>query len=92
MLEEAFLKIGLAAAVILPFWNIPLVVRIIKRKSSRDISLWWALGVWICVLCMAPAGFMSPDIVWRVFNIVNLFMFSFVVFFVVLYRKDSGEK
>ncbi|MBU1863312.1 MAG: hypothetical protein KKH94_06600 [Candidatus Omnitrophica bacterium] len=81
--------VALIAAIVLPLWNIPLIVRVIRRKSSGDISLYWALGVWCCFLLMAPAGFVSQDIVWRVFNIVNLFLFSFVVFIVVLYRKKK---
>lgn len=81
--------LGLIAAVVLPFWNIPLIVRMIKRKSSRDISLWWALGVWVCLLLMAPSGFTSPDIVWRTFNIVNIVLFSVVVVVTLMYREKS---
>ena len=80
-------KIGLLAAVILPLWNIPLIVRIVKRKSSGDISIHWALGVWICLLLMAPSGFISEDPVWRVFSIANLTLFSGVVLTVLIYRK-----
>ncbi len=81
-----FIKLGLIAAIILPLWNIPLILRIIKRKSSADISLAWTLGVWGCMLCMFPSGVQSSDIVWKAFNIVNFILFSFVVFFVVFYR------
>jgi len=80
-------KIALVAAIVLPFWNIPLIVRVIKRKSSRDISLYWALGVWTCFLLMAPEGFRSEDPVWRTFNIVNMIMFTLVVFVILIYRK-----
>jgi hypothetical protein len=79
--------VGLVCAVGMPLWNIPLIIRIVKRRSSDDISLAWALGVWICIVLMAPSGFMSKDIVWRAFNIMNLVMFSAVVFFVLKYRK-----
>jgi len=80
-------KIALVAAVVLPLWNIPLIVRIIKRRSSQDISLLWALGVWVCLVLMAPSGFVSQDIVWRTYNIINFVLFSFVAVFVVAYRK-----
>ncbi len=80
-------KIALAAAVILPLWNIPLIVRIVKRKSSKDLSLFWAFGVWVCLVFMAPSGFTSSDMVWRAFNIVNFILFSLVVIFVLAYRK-----
>jgi|GEM_PF-175710 len=80
-------KIGLVAAIALPLWNIPLIIRIIQRKSSKDISMSWALGVWTCLLLMAPSGFVSKDIVWRVFNVLNFFLFSGVMVFVLIYRK-----
>lgn len=82
--------IGLAASVIMPLWNIPLILRIIKRKSSADISLSWVMGVWICALFMAPSGFMSKDIVWRCFNIMNLILFTGVVIAVLRYRKGPN--
>jgi len=80
-------KIALIAAVILPLWNIPLIMRIVKRKSSEDISMYWALGVWICFVLMAPQAFRSSDIVWRVFSIANLTLFTAVLITVVVYRK-----
>ncbi|MGB2598851.1 MAG: hypothetical protein WBB86_01440 [Candidatus Omnitrophota bacterium] len=84
-------KIAFIAAIVLPFWNIPLIVRVIRRRSSKDISIYWVLGVWICFLLMAPEAFRSPDPVWRAFNIVNLILFSAVVAVVLIYRK-IGEK
>jgi len=84
-------KIALVAAIVLPLWNIPLIVRVIQRKSSRDISLSWAVGVWICFAFMAPSGFTSTDLVWRVFNISNFILFSFVVITVLIYRKGKSD-
>ena len=81
--------IALIAAIILPLWNIPLIVRVIKRRSSKDISVPWALGVWVCFLLMAPEAFRSPDIVWRAFNIMNLILFTAVVISVFIYRKGK---
>ena len=78
--------IGIIAAVILPFWNIPLIVRIEKRKSSKDISLFWAIGVWVCLILMFPAAIISSDIVFKVFNIVNIVLFSLVVIQTLRYR------
>ena len=71
--------IGIIAAVILPFWNIPLIIRIQKRKSSKDISIFWALGVWVCLILMFPAAIVSNDTVFKVFSIVNIILFSLVV-------------
>ncbi len=74
-------------SIVMPFWNIPLIVRIIRRRSSEDISMSWVMGVWICALLMAPSGFTSKDMVWRCFNIVNLVLFTGVVIAVWRYRK-----
>ena len=83
-------RVAFIAAIILPLWNIPLIVRVIKRRSSADISIFWALGVWTCFLLMAPDGFRSSDPVWRAFSIVNLIFFTAVVIVVLFYRKRSG--
>lgn len=87
MTEDLIRFLGLCAAVILPLWNIPLIVRIIQRRSSQDISLWWAVGVWVCLVIMAPSGLISKDIVWKVFNIVNFILFSAVMITAVMYHK-----
>lgn len=83
-------KIAFIAAIILPLWNIPLIVRVIKRKSSKDISVYWVLGVWICFLLMAPEAVTSLDPVWRAFNIMNLILFTAVVFVVLIYKKRGA--
>ncbi len=84
-------KVALIFGIIMPFWNIPLVYRVVKRRSSRDISIFWALGVWTCQLLMVPSALLSPDIVWKVFNIVNIVIFSFVVLIVLAYRKGMDR-
>jgi len=80
-------KIALIASIVLPLWNIPLIVRIIKRKSSRDISMYWVVGVWTCFVLMAPDGFVSEDLVWRTFNIVYFIFFTIVFVVVLAYRE-----
>ena len=82
-------QIGLVASVGMPLWNIPLIIKIIKRRSSEDISMGWVMGVWACTILMAPSGFMSKDIVWRSFNIMNLILFTAVVVTVLKYRKKK---
>ena len=86
-----FEKIGLVAALVLPLWNIPMIARIIRRRSSEDLSLWWVLGVWSCFVLMAPSGFQSSDLVWRTFNISNMVMFTVVVG-VTLRFRNWGKK
>lgn len=78
--------VGLAGAILLPFWNIPLILRIRKRGSSCDISMAWALGVQACLVAMLPSGLQSHDPVFRVFTVLNFLLFSVVVFYVIRYR------
>lgn len=70
----------------LPFWNIPMIIRISRRKSSQDVSLWWAFGIMACLLLMLPAGWASPDAVFRVFTVMNALCFAAVVVQVMRYR------
>lgn len=79
--------LGLVAALILPLWNIPLIVKISRRKSSKDFSLWWTFGLWLTLLAMLPSALVSEDIVFKVFNLANLAIFTAVVFQVVRHYK-----
>ena len=79
--------IGFWAAVILPFWDIPLMVRVIRRKSSEDISLIWIAGLWGSSVLMAPSAFMTGDKVAMGFNAVNVTMLTLVLIVVIKYRK-----
>ena len=78
--------LGLIAAVAMPLWNIPLILKIGQRKSSKDISLSWALGVFACILLMLPSALASPDAIFRAFGIANTVLFAGVVIQVLRYR------
>ncbi len=78
--------VGLAASVALPLWNIPLMLRIGRRKSSKDIGMLWTLGVFGCLLLMLPAALRSSDVVFKAFGIANVALFSGVVWQVLRYR------
>ena len=81
--------VGAIAAVTLPLFNIPLIVKLVKRKSSADFSLSWAVGVWTCILLMTPQALRSPDMAFRAFGAVNLLFFTVVIFFIFKYRAKS---
>ncbi len=81
--------LGLIASIALPLWNIPLIIRIIQRKSSRDVSLAWAIGVWVCIILMFPAGITSPDFVWRTYTVINTIFFTGVALTVYIYRNGK---
>lgn len=80
-------RIGTVSAIALPLFNIPLIIRLIQRKSSQDFSLAWALGVWVCIVLMTPQALRSSDFTFRAFGIVNILFFSVVAFLIVKYRR-----
>jgi hypothetical protein len=59
------------SGIIMPLFNIPLILRIIRRRSSGDVSMVWLIGVWSCVIAMLPSSLQSPDPVLVVFGIIN---------------------
>ncbi len=81
--------ISLIAAIVLPLWNIPLIVRIQRRRSSEDISLFWAVGVWCCLVLMFPSAVTSTDFIFKIFSIINITLFSAVTFQVVKFRHKD---
>ena len=84
---QPFELLALVASVTMPLWNIPLVVKIVRRKSSEDLSLSWVLGVWTCLLLMLPWAAVTKDTVLKAFSFVNFVLFSAVFCAVLKYRK-----
>jgi uncharacterized protein with PQ loop repeat len=87
---HGFETLALIASVVMPLWNIPLIVKIVQRKSSDDLSIAWFLGVWICMLLMIPWAFVTHDIVLKVFSFVNVILFSLVGLAIFKYRKKKA--
>ena len=81
--------VSMVAAFVLPLWNIPLIANMQKQRSSRDVSLWWAIGVWVSFLLMLPAGLTTTDQVFKVFSVMNMVLFTGVLVQVVRFRKPS---
>lgn len=84
--------IGMLSGIIMPLFNIPLILRIIRRRSSADISLLWVIGVWSCVIAMLPSSLQSPDPVLVVFGIINSLFFSAVLFTVLYFHPDVKDR
>jgi len=76
----------------MPFFDIPLIWRVVRRKSSADISLVWTFGIWICILGMLPASLVSSDPILKVFSIVNVILFTAVVGAVVMYHPAVRKR
>ena len=87
--------LGMVSGILMPLFNLPLMLRIIRRRSSQDISLVWVVGVWFCVIGLLPSSLQSPDPILFAFGVVNALLFS-GVFLSVLYfhpaiRKSGGR-
>lgn len=83
--------VSAAAAAALPLFDIPLIVHIVRRRSSADISVSWIVGLWVCSVGMAPAAIISSqDIVWKIFNVVNVVLLTGVLIAVLYYRKGTS--
>ncbi len=88
-MNNAIEIIGVAASFIMPLFNIPMMMHIIKRKSSNDISLVWVVGVWACILFMFPATLISTDLAFKVFGIMNITLFSAVLLITLKFRHKK---
>ena len=83
--------LGMLSGVLMPFFNIPLILRIVRRGSSEDISLAWVIGVWFCVVGMVPSSLQSSDLVLYIFGTVNVVFFTGVLG-AVLYFHPTVKK
>lgn len=90
MSEDWKTILATVSGVALPLFNIPLIVRLLKRKSAEDMSVTWAIGVWVCIVGMTPQAFRSPDPSFRIYGYVNIVFFTVVAFLIVKYRMKRG--
>jgi uncharacterized protein with PQ loop repeat len=80
--------IALWAGIVLPLWDIPLIMHIIRRQSSADISVIWMWGLWGSSVLMAPASWIERSNPAAVaFNIVNVTALTVLLIVVMKYRE-----
>ena len=79
--------LGFAASVALPLFNIPLMVRMIRRKSSKDLSLVWVGGVWACLVSVLPSALRSVDPIFHFYSVLNLVFFTGVTVLAFWFRR-----
>jgi hypothetical protein len=85
-MESPFQILGVVSGVLMPFFNIPLILRIARRRSSADISVAWVVGVWFCIVGMVPASLQSSDVVLYAFGLVNVVFFTGVLIAVLYFH------
>ena len=90
-IDHAIKIVGVVASVVLPLFNIPLILKIRKRGSSKDFSLTWTFGIMGCTLLMMPSVLVTPDIVFKAFGIINFISFSTVMFYILKHHRDKTD-
>ena len=78
--------LGYISSIALPFFNIPLMLHIYRRKKSDDLSMTWLLGIFFCLAGMIPSGLQSPDPIFRLFSLLNFGFFAGVTYLALYYR------
>lgn len=73
MAEKIQTGLGIAAAVISIIYNLPLVYRVVKRGSARDVDLYFLLLRVVGVCLLMAYGVVIDDIYVIVSNLVPLF-------------------
>ncbi|MBP9853352.1 MAG: hypothetical protein KBD53_00625 [Candidatus Omnitrophica bacterium] len=77
---------GMIGAIILPFFSVPLIIKVVQRKSSEDISMLWAIGVFTCFVIMLPSALTSSDLIYKTYSLINIVLFSGVVYVTLKYK------
>ena len=85
-MESSFQILGVVSGVLMPLFNIPLILRIARRRSSEDISVAWVVGVWLCIVGMLPSSLQSSDVVLYAFGLVNVVFFTGVLIAVLYFH------
>ena len=81
----------MVSAIIMPLFNIPQILIVLRRKSSEGVSLIWVTGIELCILGILPSSLMSPDPILRAYGIVNTVFFT-ATFVVVLYYHPARRR
>jgi len=83
--------VGTIASFAMPFFNIPMILRLLKRKRSDDFSLVWTGGVTGCIFLMTPKALTSVDLAFKLFGYSNIILFTSMAFLIFYYHFKPGH-
>lgn len=69
--------------------GIPQIIKLIRTKSSNDISVWMYILTWIAVAIVVVDTFLHHDTGSMVSNFVSLCTLSVTTFLVIKYKKKK---
>ena len=88
ILETAKLPASILGAIFLTVYQIPQIVRIIKRKSSDDFSLPAYVFVWLGLLCYVISTIGTPANIAAFVSFLNV---NLIICVILNYRSRSKD-
>ena len=85
-MKNDYSLIGYLAALLTTFSIIPQIIRVIKLKESRDISLWMVCSLSAGILLWLIHGIVIGDLPVILANGVSLGLSFLMIYLVVKYR------
>ena len=76
-------------AILFLISGIPQIIKLIKTKSSKDISISMYLLTWIAVAIVIVDTYLHHDIGSATSNLVSLITMSITIFLVIKYRQKK---
>lgn len=78
--------IGYLAATLTTFSLVPQIIRVIRLKESRDLSLWTISSLFVGILLWFIHGLVIGDLPIILANVVSLGLYGLMLYLVVKYR------
>ncbi len=85
-MEEGYIFIGYIAAILTTFSGVPQIIRILKLKESRDISLWAASLLSTGILLWLIHGLMIWDVPLILSNSISFIFSTATLYVIIKYR------
>jgi MtN3 and saliva related transmembrane protein len=88
---EWSIVIGYIAASLVIITPIPQLYKIIKTKSSKDISIVMYVLLLVAQILFTIYGILEKDIIIIVTNVSSVFIISLIIFFSLFFRRKGVE-
>ena len=69
--------------------GVPQIVKLIRTKSSEDISIWMYILTWVAVAIVVIDTYLHHDIGSAISNLVSLITMTITIFLVIKYKKPK---
>lgn len=88
----SFKELGYICSMIVPVFHIPLIMKLVRKKSSQEWSLLSVIGFWIATLGIQPWALMTDDRALTILNTLSLMFISVELVLVIKYRRNVPPK